>query len=348
MDPKPRRVTLRSISLASLGLAFGVGVGCWTGVDSRGLPCASDSHCGLGLECIDGYCGGEPFEGLCGNGYVDPDELCDDGEQNADNGACRPDCTPAVCGDGFVGPGEDCDDGGESATCDVDCTAVVCGDGYVNPVVEDCDDGDNEDGRECMGNCSAPIFWDDMETDTPAVAWEHEKVSGDPAVTDTWSESTRETIGQRAWDSGLPAAAPGDTRLSTPEIDLGPYAGRSIELRFDHAREFTDCNDSMTAFEGAVVEVSIDGGQTYTIVEPTTGYTGQVGDDLCMDNPLFGEWAFTLDQDDFVRETFDLSEFAGEAVKIGFRVGWDCNNCGNVDQGGRGWFIDNVVVWRSG
>ena len=44
-------------------------------------------------------------------------------------------------------------------------------------------------------------------------------------------------------------------------------------------------------------------------------------------------------------ETFDLSGYAGSSIKVGFRAGWDCNNCPD-DQTARGWFIDNVIVWQ--
>jgi cysteine-rich repeat protein len=47
----------------------------------------------------------------CGNGFLDPNETCDDGNTN-DNDACTNTCKVAVCGDGIVQAGvEKCDDG---------------------------------------------------------------------------------------------------------------------------------------------------------------------------------------------------------------------------------------------
>jgi hypothetical protein len=89
----------------------------------------------------------------CGNGQVDPGEVCDSLAMPAectDFGfsmpgpvLCRPDCLgydwnqticPTLCGDGTVEPGEDCDlgGGGSSADCDADCSFPLCRDGVLN------------------------------------------------------------------------------------------------------------------------------------------------------------------------------------------------------------------------
>lgn len=73
------------------------------------------------LFCIS--CGSEendPYGDLpwdstptCGDGIIDANELCDDGEQNSDSlpDACRTDCMQARCGDDVVDSNEVCDDG---------------------------------------------------------------------------------------------------------------------------------------------------------------------------------------------------------------------------------------------
>jgi hypothetical protein len=132
-------------ALLALSTVLGVIAGCWSGAGSQGLPCENNVHCGLGLECVNGFCGGEPSDALCGNGWVDPDEDCDEGELNADNGTCRLDCTPETCGDGVQGPNEACDAGelnDDQAACKTNCTLASCGDGEVGPG-EQCDGGDN-------------------------------------------------------------------------------------------------------------------------------------------------------------------------------------------------------------
>lgn len=47
-----------------------------------------------------------------------------------------------LCGNGTVDPGEVCDDAGASATCDTDCSTAACGDAQLNPAAgETCDVG---------------------------------------------------------------------------------------------------------------------------------------------------------------------------------------------------------------
>eukprot|EP01052_Picozoa_sp_SAG31_P007535 SAG31_NODE_359_length_17032_cov_11.017894_19_plen_352_part_00 len=50
---------------------------------------------------------------VCGDGAVDGDEECDEGEQNSEepDAQCRTNCELAKCGDGVVDSGEECDDG---------------------------------------------------------------------------------------------------------------------------------------------------------------------------------------------------------------------------------------------
>jgi cysteine-rich repeat protein len=403
MARNSQRAPFRSITLLATS-TLGVVIGCWTGEDSRGLPCESSVECGLGLDCVNGYCGGVAAEGLCGNGWVDPGEACDEaeqnaaaghcrpdctlelcgdgvvgpseqcdaGEQNADTGACKTDCTPATCGDGFIGPtevcddgntdpsdgcsptctlescgngivdpGEDCDEQGESATCDDDCTPVACGDQNINQAAgEGCDnDSPAVDDPQCMSNCTVPLLWDDLEPDSPMLGWSFDEVS--MTVPNTWMVTTRNAQGMRSWDSGLPAGMAGDTRLITPPVDLSGLTGQTIQLRFDHARELLDCNEPLVAYEGGVIEVSVDNGP-FEIVTPDDGYSGPIGEPPACDNPLAGQLGFTL-AGEYATETVDLSSYAGSVIEVGFRVAWDCGNC-PIDQTGRGWFIDNVIV----
>ena len=54
---------------------------------------------------------------LCGDGIVDPDEVCDDGNTNENDG-CTSACTVGTaCGDGIVQVGEACDDGAAQQQC---------------------------------------------------------------------------------------------------------------------------------------------------------------------------------------------------------------------------------------
>jgi cysteine-rich repeat protein len=117
---------------------------------------------------------------VCGDGVVEGDEGCDDG--NADNlDGCLNDCTLASCGDGFVRAGvEDCEDGNEDGSDDcVGCRQARCGDGFVHVGVEECDAGSfNSDalyggcGSQCKpgprcgdGKLNGPEECDDNNSD---------------------------------------------------------------------------------------------------------------------------------------------------------------------------------------
>ncbi|MCK6554690.1 DUF4215 domain-containing protein [Candidatus Binatia bacterium] len=91
----------------------------------------------------------------CGNGALDPGEVCDDGGESA---TCDDDCTLAACGDGTVNrtAGEECDDANsdDHDACRNDCKANVCGDGIIRTGSEQCDDGNQTDGDGCDSNCT--------------------------------------------------------------------------------------------------------------------------------------------------------------------------------------------------
>jgi cysteine-rich repeat protein len=66
-------------------------------------------------------------------------------------------CILDHCGNGFFDPGEACDDGNQIAGdgCSQDCrSAEICGNGIVDFTVgEVCDDGDTRDDDTCCGDC---------------------------------------------------------------------------------------------------------------------------------------------------------------------------------------------------
>jgi len=95
-------------------------------------------------------------DGQCGNGVVEPGEVCDDGNADDDD-ECLSNCVLATCGDGFVQIGvEACDDGNPDNTddCVANCLAAFCGDGYNHAIDEECDDGNLVDGDGCDNDCA--------------------------------------------------------------------------------------------------------------------------------------------------------------------------------------------------
>jgi cysteine-rich repeat protein len=98
---------------------------------------------------------------VCGNGQVEPGEMCDEGATNDGRyGGCRVDCRWAAhCGDGVVDPQEECDLGEGNSNrsemveaCRTDCRFSLCGDGRVEGF-EACDDGNQNSGDDCSATC---------------------------------------------------------------------------------------------------------------------------------------------------------------------------------------------------
>lgn len=98
------------------------------------------------------------FAFVCGNGHIEPPEVCDEGD-TLDRDGCSADCrSDETCGNGIVDGrvGEQCDDGNRSSgdACQADCTLPRCGDGIVDPM-EVCDDGNFDAGDGCSAACTS-------------------------------------------------------------------------------------------------------------------------------------------------------------------------------------------------
>jgi len=98
-------------------------------------------------------------EPVCGNGEVEGDEACDDGNQDEGDG-CEPSCVPTPeCGNDVIEQGEVCDDGNtdDGDQCSADCLTAtpdpVCGDMAVQEP-ELCDDGNDVPGDGCEPDCT--------------------------------------------------------------------------------------------------------------------------------------------------------------------------------------------------
>jgi hypothetical protein len=105
-----------------------------------------------------------PLLPFCGDGVVDDDEQCDEGDGNGrdEPGACRADCTLPECGDGVLDPGELCDDGPlnsdtEPDACRTSCQPAVCGDGVLDEG-EECDDPEKPGFEGCGIDCRLPAI----------------------------------------------------------------------------------------------------------------------------------------------------------------------------------------------
>lgn len=101
---------------------------------------------------------------VCGNGIVEPGEVCDMSVGVPLGKSCSSDCVrledvPPTCGDGKIDLGEVCDDGNniDTDSCTSSCRLAVCGDGYVQSGVETCDDANRNSGDGCSSSCESEV-----------------------------------------------------------------------------------------------------------------------------------------------------------------------------------------------
>ncbi len=133
---------------------------CGNGIVEPGEVC-DDGNNRSGDDC-SGRCDSDE---TCGNGIIDvaKNEECDDG--NVEPGdSCGPTCQIETCGNRVVDPGEVCDDGNNLANdgCGPACLSnETCGNGVADfGVGEQCDDGNLRSHDGCSSACTAelPIF----------------------------------------------------------------------------------------------------------------------------------------------------------------------------------------------
>ncbi|MCB9700799.1 MAG: DUF4215 domain-containing protein [Myxococcales bacterium] len=171
MSSRPRQRHLLSTAcllaalsaLSSACLSAGECGGCGESESETSSSTASTSSTSSPTTTISSTTTSTPNEPTCGDGQVDIDEECDDGEDNGDDRKCTSECTNNVCGDGYLLSGvEECDDGNNSNTdeCVDGCKLAACGDGHLLAGVEGCDDGDTDDDDACPTTC-VPAFCGD-------------------------------------------------------------------------------------------------------------------------------------------------------------------------------------------
>lgn len=162
------------------------------------------------------------------------------------------------------------------------------------------------------------------------------------AVTETWTNLT--TLGSDVWTRR--AYAPTDHRFFL--IDAGSYADESLispalqvaptgafRFTFQHSHSFE--KDASSNYDGGVIEISTDGGGTWTDIgaAATPGYTGVLF--TGSGNPLSGRSAYVGNNAGYPglqTVTVDLgTSYAGQTVRIRFRFTAD------AAVGGPGWSI---------
>jgi carboxypeptidase T len=135
--------------------------------------------------------------------------------------------------------------------------------------------------------------------------------------------------GTKLWATNLSGnyGSSADWRLESPQIDL--TAVSLAELTFWHWYDFETPN-----WDGGNVKISVSGG-AFQLITPEDGYDGVVDS---YNGVIGGEQAFIGNGMSWRQETFDLSPYAGNNVRIRWHFGSDSY----VTEDG--WYVDDVQV----
>lgn len=169
-----------------------------------------------------------------------------------------------------------------------------------------------------------------------AVGWSHKEIV--KGFVDEWHFETYRNHtpgGGYSWKCGGPGATKymhySHGALITPELCIG---SGSI-LSFWHWIQVELASGSF-ASDGGIVEISTDGGGTWTLITPLGGYTHQIypgtSTPIPALTPCFG-WT-----SDWMEVQFDLSAYEG-AARIRFNFGG-----GEHFSGEEGWYIDDIRI----
>ncbi len=187
---------------------------------------------------------------------------------------------------------------------------------------------------EC-GPGTVPVLLVDESFEAGAGSWTHNAAVG----TDTWTISTANPHDGAQHFRGTNPAAYSDQRLISPPIVL-PAGQNPLTLEFWHVPNMENSGTS-ACFDGGILEVTADGGSTWTQVPNADllvgPYVGPIS--TSFSNPLAGlqAWCGPTTQA-YMRTIADVSAHAGQTVQFRWRIGSDSS------VGRTGWDVDEVKV----
>lgn len=164
--------------------------------------------------------------------------------------------------------------------------------------------------------------------------WTHK--TGTPGFHDQWHLETHRnhTLGRStSWKFGGNGGANysdgSDGVLEGLPISIGPGASLSF---WQWLRAENDAGNQ--AWDGALVEVSLDDGATWNPLQPIGGYPYQIiANPASPFPPGYPVWSGTFD---WTQAQFDLSAYAGQKIRLRWRFGSD--GAANFE----GWYVDDV------
>lgn len=171
------------------------------------------------------------------------------------------------------------------------------------------------------------LFSDSVKTSTiPAANWQNQTTTNT-----TWKVSTA------MHNSGSYSYFAADSSNITTESLV---TKNSYQLDGVSTLSFWHYFDTEDGFDGGVVELSSDNGATWIDLGPymtENGYNNTI-DPTDNNTTLHGRSAFSGAVDQFINTVINLASFTGKKVMIRFTFASD------DIQGGKGWYIDDIVL----
>ncbi|MFV2072114.1 MAG: S8 family serine peptidase, partial [Thermoanaerobaculales bacterium] len=209
---------------------------------------------------------------------------------------------------------------------------------YVVRATDEANGQEDTNTAEASAATSASANWlDDVEAyatiaDAVATGWSHWADQG----ADDWAVSTsvNHTTGGSNSFTATDVAAVTDKSLQTP----AKAVTTTSQLTFWHRYQFEE-GSGTTGYDGGVIEISTDGGGSWTDLGPDItagGYTHTISSTYS--NPLGGRQAWSGNQTTFTQVTVDLSSYVGQSVNVRWRMGCDSS------VGDGPWYIDDIQI----
>jgi len=183
-------------------------------------------------------------------------------------------------------------------------------------------------GQCAMGTSSVTLLSAAFEGQAPG--WSH------TGSADTWNFSNVRYHGGVFSFLAQDVSFVSDQQLLSPVIDL-PSGQAPLTFAFWDYQRLE--NRSGGCYDGGILEISTDGGQTWLQLEDqllTNPYDGPVA--AGSQNPLAGLNAWCGKPRSWSQTLVDLDEFAGRSVQLRFRLG--TNNAIAYE----GWYVDDVTL----
>jgi hypothetical protein len=180
------------------------------------------------------------------------------------------------------------------------------------------------------GTMSIPLYQTDFEAGV--TGWSH---SG---TNDSWAlSSNRSYSPSRAYFS-VDKSAISKQQLVSPTISVPQTYGEPVTLKF---MQWFDLEaDSSGCFDGAILEISNNGGQSWSQIPNslllTSPYTASIS--TSYGNPLGGSQAWCGLQD-WQNAVVNLTQYAGQDIKLRFTQATDSS------IGEEGWYLDDLTVF---